>query len=149
MDLKNQFKDELIALGKRLRAVRKALRFQQKEMAKMIGMSTSYLSDIEAGKRNPGPEFFLKLAYDFNVNPNHLFFGKGEMLLSEKPAQPVSEFDFNSELDSIGQITWLMENSPYFKNTIMGAASKLLLENENTIKLSIKKHKTSKGEKNE
>ncbi|MCP5102370.1 MAG: helix-turn-helix transcriptional regulator [bacterium] len=149
MDLKNQFKDELIALGRRLRAVRKAMRYQQKDIAAKIGMSTSYLSDIEAGKRNPGPEFFLKLAYDFNVNPNYLFLGKGEMLLSSKPKQKVSEFDFNRELDTVEQVIWLIENSPYFKNTIMGFASKLLLDNEDTVKLSIRKYITSREEKKE
>ena len=140
MELKKELKDEILALCKRIRAVRKAMKLSLKDMAAVIGMSTSYLAAIETGNKSPGPEFFLKLIKEFDVNPNYLLRGSGGMFLKEA-RKAVQGFDFKKNIDNVDELVWLLENSPFFKSLIMGHAAQVLLHNEDTIKLSIKKNK--------
>jgi transcriptional regulator with XRE-family HTH domain len=68
-------------IGQRLKAVRKRLHVQQQEMAAALKVASSYLSEIENGKGNPGPEFFVRLATQFNINLNYLFMGAPDMFI--------------------------------------------------------------------
>ena len=45
--------DVRISFGKRLRTLREAKGWKQAELADVLGLDRSYLSDIERGKRNP------------------------------------------------------------------------------------------------
>lgn len=136
-------RSELIEIGQRIKTARKALRYSQREWAKELDMSHSYLSEIESGKARPKPEFFLKLSKKFGVSTDYLYHGTGNMFYaawSQRKAE-INDFDFDSELESIEQLVWLMENSTVFKNTVMGFASKFLLDNEEIIKKTIAKSK--------
>ncbi len=145
MDKKEEFTDELSALGKRLRAIRRKRELKLSEMGERIGLSKSYLSDIELGKKNPGAEFFLKIAKKFNVSMDYLFLGVGEMFLKGEEKSGGSEaYDFKGDLDTVGKFVWLMENSPFFESTMMGHASRLLLHDEETIKASVEKQQSLK-----
>ena len=64
-----------LEMGQRLKLVRKSLNLQQKEMAVELGIPASYLSEIESGKGNPGPEFFNKLACEYNISMDYLVLG--------------------------------------------------------------------------
>ncbi|HLP45801.1 MAG TPA: helix-turn-helix transcriptional regulator [Candidatus Deferrimicrobium sp.] len=142
-------KRETVAdVGLRIKAVRQQLKLQQKEMAATMQIAPSYLSEIEGGKANPGPEFFLKLAYNYNISPNYLFLGTGEMLLG--PERPIQSDDFDLErenIDSLEKLLWMIDNSSFFKNTILAQADRIYIENENIIKKNIQKNKPTK-EKN-
>jgi transcriptional regulator with XRE-family HTH domain len=138
---KTKNRESLIAIGQRIKALRKHLRISQRELAESFHMSCSYLSEIENGKGNPGPEFFLKLSDDYNVRIEYLFHGTGEMFYGTQRTTDSEEFDFNENVDTIGKVVWLMEHSPFFKNTILGFASKFLLDNERILKRSIEKNK--------
>ncbi len=137
-------KDEFLALGKRLRTIRRSLNLRQIEMSENLGISISYLSDIELAKRKPSPDFFLKLSKKYNVSLDYLFRGIGEMFLLATEKNGQKPFDFNENLDTIDKLTWLMENSPFFKNTVMGFASKLALNEEDTVKASLKKQREAR-----
>ena len=143
--------DDIQALGQRLKEVRRTLDLTLKEMAAALDKSYNYISDIERGKaKNPGPDIFLKLLRKFNVNINYLLNGTDDMFLEnrdDKKAGPTEAFDFNDEIHSIAQVTWLMENSLYFKNTIFGEASRLILTDEDAIKESIRRTKQKKEKK--
>ncbi|HLP58624.1 MAG TPA: helix-turn-helix transcriptional regulator, partial [Candidatus Deferrimicrobium sp.] len=119
---------------------RQQLRLQQKEMAAALQMAASYLSEIEGGKANPGPEFFLKLVYDYNVNPNYLFLGTGEMFLGSESTIKAEEFDLErGNIDSPEKLLWIMDHSSFFRNTILSQASRIYIENENLIKRNMQK----------
>ena len=124
----------------RIKAVREQLRLSQRETAKQIGISPSYFSEIEAGRKKPGSEFLLNLAHMFNINPNFILLGKGEMFLPEEDENEGDMFDFDRELDSVGSLLWRMKRSAFFRKTIMGYAGKIILENEDTLKLRLKKN---------
>jgi len=46
-------------------------------MAITLKIAPSYLCEIEKDNGNPGPELFVRLASEYNVNMNYLFIGKG------------------------------------------------------------------------
>jgi len=144
---KTKNRDNLVAIGQRIKAVRKYLRISQRELAESFHMSYSYLSEIENGKGNPGPDFFLKLSDDYNVRIEFLFRGTGEMFYGTQGTIDSEEFDFSETVDTIGKVVWLMEHSPFFKNTMLGFASKFLLDNERILKKSIEIHRLKKGDK--
>ena len=136
-------------IGQRVKAVRRALRYQQKDVAAALNMAAGYLSDIEAGKANPGPEFFVKFAREYNVNLNYIFLGIGDMLLDADREMIVREFNFDEEVDSVEKLNWLMEHSSFFKNTMLSLATKTILENEPLVRKSLQKNLPAKEEENE
>ena len=51
-----------------------------KSVAKEVGVRSQYVSDLKSGKsKNPGADFVLKLIDKFNINPDWLLTGNGEM----------------------------------------------------------------------
>ena len=133
-------KEDISAVGKRVKEVRKALRVQQKEMAAVIGISNSHLSEIEKGESNPTASFFLNLSSRYNVSIEYLFHGRGEMLYDKEPEPVEKDVEYNGDIDSIEKLVWIVERSPYFKNSILSLASKFKMENDDYIKMSIKKN---------
>ena len=137
-------------VGQRIKDVRLNLRLQQKEMAASMQMAPSYLSEIEAGKANPGPEFFLKLAYEYNVNPNYLFLGVGRMFLDQDLKIHEEEFNLvGGDIDSLEKLFWVIHHSPYFRNALLSYASRMFLENEAIIIKSIQQNNPRKEIKTE
>lgn len=58
-----------------------------KSVYKELGLRPQYLSDLRSGKsKNPNSDFVLKLIDTFNLNPNWLLTGEGEMFQSEAPS---------------------------------------------------------------
>lgn len=58
-----------------LEKFRKSKKLNQKEMAKEIGVSTSYYYKIESGYQNPSYDFLVKLKERFpKVNIDEMFF---------------------------------------------------------------------------
>jgi transcriptional regulator with XRE-family HTH domain len=56
-----------ISLGKRLRELRDRADLSLRELAKRVGISGPFLSDIELGRRFPSEEILAKLASALNV----------------------------------------------------------------------------------
>ena len=57
-----------ISLGQRLRELRDKADLSLRELAKKIGISSPFLSDIELGRRFPSEEILGKLARALNVS---------------------------------------------------------------------------------
>jgi len=70
---------ELVELGKRLILVREQLGLKQKQLAAALGLPSSYLSDIEKGKVNPGFNFLMRLYRKYKVSLDWLLFDEGDM----------------------------------------------------------------------
>lgn len=136
------------SMGERIKEIRKKLNITQKNFAGSLHMANSYLSEIENGKANPSFEFFYSLSYYYNVSLNYLFHGIGPMFLSEGSIQmsPRNQDDYPNDLTSIHDLTWLMENSPLFRDNIMGFAAKFFYDNDAIIKKNIKTHKANQEE---
>ncbi len=141
----NKMKKEPIkgfeAIPPRIKTAREQLRLSQREMAKQMGISASYFSEIEAGKKPPGGEFFYKLIHLLNINPIYLFLGIGKMFMPQGMKDIEDGFDFDGDLEDMDSLFWLMKRSKFLENTILGYAGKIIIENEKVIKLGLEKHK--------
>lgn len=141
--------ENLKTLGARIKKVRKALRFSQKNFAISLGMSGSYLSEIESGNANPGHDFFFKISTIYHVSLDYLFHGTGEIISAEKIKPAAAKTDFVDEVEGIDDLLWFLEHSPLFKNTIMGFAAKFHYDNEEIIKRNIEKQRSKSESKKE
>lgn len=133
-------REELANVGKRVKIARKAMRAQQKEVAEALGVSPSHLSEIESGKANPSTDFHLKLSEKYNISVEYIFHGRGNIFYEDDGKITETAFDFKTDVDTIDKMIWLLRNSPYFKNMMLGHASKFIHQEEDVIKSSIAKH---------
>ena len=63
-------------LGANIKAARTVLGFSQREIAKLAGISLSYYSQIEAGKRIPSLEVLINISEALKVSPDNLVYGE-------------------------------------------------------------------------
>ena len=61
------------AFGEYLRAERKLANISQRELARLSGVSDSYLSQMERGLYRPSPEILKAIAEAFKVPPSTLY----------------------------------------------------------------------------
>ncbi|MDX1563628.1 MAG: helix-turn-helix transcriptional regulator [Gammaproteobacteria bacterium] len=65
--------DMLVAFGQFVRAQRKLAQVSQRNLAKMSGVSDSYLSQLERGNYMPSPQVVKSLARAFGLEPKQLY----------------------------------------------------------------------------
>lgn len=78
-------------LGERVRQLRAQHRLSQHEFAESIGISQSFLSDIERDLKIPGGETLLSLKRSFSVSLDWLIAGELELLVEGQPVAPYPE----------------------------------------------------------
>ena len=61
-----------MTFGQNLKAIRKRMKLTQAEMAKEIGISQSYLADIEHNRKNISLAVVLRIAKGLNISVNKL-----------------------------------------------------------------------------
>jgi transcriptional regulator with XRE-family HTH domain len=69
----------LIAFGEFVRAQRRLAQVSQRHLARMSGVSDSYLSQIERGNYAPSPQVVKALAQAFGLEPKQLYTMLGFM----------------------------------------------------------------------
>lgn len=124
---------EMVAVGERFRAARKAIRISQKEMARALDVSANYISEVENGKANPGLDFFFKLESKYNISVGYLLLGKDEDSGIEENAEVDGDDDLVGEIDSVEKLVSLMEKSNFIKNTMLNFATQFVMENEKLV----------------
>jgi len=67
--------------GKRLHLIRKALKLNQADFAKLLNCSNGHMSDMENDKKNITDSNIQLLMLKCDVNENYLRYGIGEMFL--------------------------------------------------------------------
>ena len=67
-------------VNQRLMEARKALRIPQKDFAKALCVSSSFLSDVEKKRRKANDRFLKLVSMVFGISEEWLKSGKGEML---------------------------------------------------------------------
>jgi transcriptional regulator with XRE-family HTH domain len=134
-------------IGMRLKDIRGQLHVTQREMAETLEIAPSYLCEIEKGNGNPGPELFVRLASEYNLNLNYLFIGKGDMF-SETPLKiKKQEFDINDDIDTLEKINWLYEKSVVFRGQLISQANKILYQEREMIEVGLRKGHSPSGAK--
>jgi transcriptional regulator with XRE-family HTH domain len=63
----------LVAFGEFVRAQRRLAQVSQRNLARMSGVSDSYLSQLERGNYRPSPQVVKALAQAFGLQPNQLY----------------------------------------------------------------------------
>jgi transcriptional regulator with XRE-family HTH domain len=71
--------EQLQAFGEFVRAQRRLAQVSQRNLARMSGVSDSYLSQIERGNYRPSPQVVKALATAFNLEPKQLYTMLGFM----------------------------------------------------------------------
>ena len=61
-----------VAFGRRLFNARKAKRITSNELAARLGMSASYIRQLECGKRKPSLDMLIAICAELKVSPNFL-----------------------------------------------------------------------------
>jgi transcriptional regulator with XRE-family HTH domain len=128
-------------IGMRLKDIRMQMRVGQREMAKILKIAPSYLCEIESGRANPGPEFFVRLVKHYNVNLNYLFVGVGNIQNGSGDVPNTQEVKIGKEIDSIEEMLWLMQHSKFFKTSILGQANIIINKQPDVIVTSLERNK--------
>jgi transcriptional regulator with XRE-family HTH domain len=71
--------DQLRAFGDFVRAQRRLAQVSQRNLARMSGVSDSYLSQLERGNYRPSPQVVKALATAFGLEPKQLYTMLGFM----------------------------------------------------------------------
>lgn len=66
--------EDLSTFGAKIRSLRKQLGMRQVHLAQQLGVSHSYLSNVEAGRRGPSLDLVANVADIFQVTTDHLLF---------------------------------------------------------------------------
>lgn len=130
-------------MNKRLRELRKALGLTQGEFGKILGITTSGVSDIESGRRNVTEQHLIMLSNykEKPIDVNWIRTGEGEMFLpvleEDETALYVSELledEGDNPLYTIIRevMHTYSELSPKSQEVIRDAAEKLLDNLKNT-----------------
>ncbi|MEN8220187.1 MAG: helix-turn-helix transcriptional regulator [Pseudomonadota bacterium] len=83
-------------IGKRVVNIRKKRNLNQKGLAELIDVSSSYLAVIEKGKKKPSFNFIVSVLSTTKVNADWLFTGRGSMYLPiKKEKEEIREINEN------------------------------------------------------
>jgi len=81
----------LVAFGEFVKAQRRLAQVSQRNLARMSGVSDSYLSQIERGNYRPSPQVVKALALAFGLKPEQLYTMLGFMDEDGEDTQPTVE----------------------------------------------------------
>lgn len=88
----------MVIFGIRIKEIRQTLKLNQKDFANAIGISSSFLSEVEAGRTKVGQDFLLNIVNIFSVNPLYLLSGIGKMFMEhEKEVKKDTKKNFDIE----------------------------------------------------
>lgn len=104
-------------MNSRIKELRKALKMSQEDFGKILGLSKSGVSEIEAGRRSVTEQhiIMLKNYKDKPISESWIRTGEGEMYLPQ---------DRESEIAKL-TVQLLTEKSDSFKNRLITALARL------------------------
>lgn len=70
-------------MGERMRELRRALKLNQTEFGRRIGLTTGWVSRVETSERNLTEQMMVTICNVYNVRDEWLRTGEGEMFLQE------------------------------------------------------------------
>jgi transcriptional regulator with XRE-family HTH domain len=127
--------ESLKGFGNRLKEVRLKLGLIQKDFAEKMGITGSFISELEKGKKAPGMSVLKRLSNEFNISLDYLINGKGRPFLLRSENKP-SSFEIgpeNPDKEKIRQLLHYMANSPFVKYAMLTYFIDFLHRNKETI----------------
>ncbi len=134
-------KEFMKEIGQRIKNIRRALHFNQRDFAAKINVSGSYLSEIEAGKSKPGFDLMYNMSSTCNANLHYVMHGAGEMFDESLSVSYMSSKEPSDQVESFNEIIWYVERSQLLRHTLISMASKYIYENEDIIKREVDMYK--------
>ncbi len=110
-DKKQKQTVNLVEIGARLRVIRESLKCTLKTMQEKSGISTSYVSDFERGKKFPSSKYLKELVVTFGVSTDYIFTGNGEMFLEDKENWK-DMYDFGKFNEDVHEMLFYMKKVP-------------------------------------
>lgn len=117
-------------LGERIKILREYLGLTQEEFGRMIGRTKGSISFYEKGKRNPDKATLLLIEKAFNVNPEWIEKGEGNIFTEEDKYIPVEFYSDYSLSAGKGLAT------EYSEKTILQVSEKFIKEKLGVLKIS-------------
>lgn len=81
-------------LGKRLKAIRNHLDYNQKDFSKIIGVSKTALSGYETEYRAPEYRTLIAIISSFKINGHWLLTGEGDMFFPENNDSTNADYEY-------------------------------------------------------
>lgn len=128
--------------GHRIKSVRKELKLNQKEFAAELGLSPSFISDIESGRSKACLDFFYILATKFDVNLYYLILGEGEIIGSKGLRPSLGNKKFGTSIETKNELLWYIEHSPMLLHTLLGFTTKFIFENKDILKFESEEYES-------
>lgn len=114
-----ELEDLLKMTASRIRAVREKLKLKQADCANQLGISQSFLSIVESGKRKPSFELLCSLLTRFNVDLTWVLTGQGKMFIDTN--QEASFMDLFPQVIPTGDVIDLIKSLevPIMRNALL------------------------------
>jgi transcriptional regulator with XRE-family HTH domain len=89
----------MIFIGKKLRDLREAKGLSQRQLYKLSGIQEGHISQIETGKRNPGPEVVKKLCDALKIDEQYFYLEEAKLIHEVIPdlSEDLSKFIMNTK----------------------------------------------------
>jgi transcriptional regulator with XRE-family HTH domain len=84
-------------IGARIRLIRQMVRLNQKDFAKSLGLSQTFISSVETNVSRLTILHLAKITNNYNVNLNWLITGEGEIFKGAAPRQAINPKDAPKE----------------------------------------------------
>lgn len=107
-------------VGRRIRELREANRLTQAAFAERLGISTSYLNQIENNQRSVSATVLLALAEKFRIEITDFSSGESERLLSAL-SEALSDPVFETWRPSLQELKLVTQNAPGFAHALIAA----------------------------
>ena len=107
-------------IGRKVRDLREANRLTQAAFAERIGISTSYLNQIENNQRPVSAAVLLSLAETFRIDIADFSAGEGDRLLSAL-SEALSDPLFETFRPSLQELKLVAQNAPGFAHALIAA----------------------------
>ena len=124
------FYKERISMNNRIRAIRKSMNLSQTAFGSKIGVGLGVIKNLEQGKTQLTSPLFELFCNIFNVNPNWLITGEGEMFVDSSNNSSLSslrqEYDLSD--DAIKVIQNFIQMTPNEQSSLIQTLKKLLNE---------------------
>lgn len=98
-------KDFNLMVGLRIREARESLHLSREKFSEKCDISSSYLADVERGKKNPTAKTIYKICTVSNVSADYIIFGHKSGFDKDIALELFSSFD-DEQLDHIINILY-------------------------------------------
>lgn len=136
MDKQNFPGEKYQDIGRRLKSIRDAIGYTLDRVYKETGISRSYISEFERGRKLATSKYLKFLIESHNVNLNFVFSGKGEMFISHQERQP-ELYDFGKFDSEIKDLLFHITHIPNAMYEVLGHFSEYKLRKADLIKQSL------------